>query len=111
MNLKVKQAYSGRLTSGRIVYPGVYAADDPAVELAAETMIAKGFAEWTLEALPQRDVVFPIPADVPAIEDAPDEDDVIGAEVREETLVRVDSADDEPQPDPEPKPRTPSRRR
>lgn len=109
MNLKVKQAYSGRLTSGRIIYPGVYASDDPAVELAVETMIAKGFAEWTLEALPQRDVVFHVPAEIQADEDAPDADDVIGAEVREEVVIVVN--DDEPQPEPEPKPRTPSRRR
>lgn len=82
MNLLVKSAYSGVLTKGRIIAPGIYASDDPQVVDAAEAMIRKGFAEPT---------ALPVPAPTaqgvaPVVSFPVDDDDVIGAEVREEAI-------------------------
>ena len=89
-NLKVLKAYSGVLTHGRTVLPGVYAADDPQVAEASETMIRKGFAELTTELIP--DPAAPHAA--PAVEFPVDDDDVIGEEVREDGIPVA--LDDEP---------------
>lgn len=82
MNILVKSAYSGVLTKGRIILPGIYAADDPQVVDAAETMLRKGFAEIT--ALPVPEPVLPEAA--PVVTFPVDDDDVIGGEVREEAI-------------------------
>lgn len=97
MNIRVISAYSGVLTKGQIVYPGIYAGDDPRLIDAAETMIRKGFAEPT---------TLPVPEAAPSASAQPvpafvaDEDDVIGAEVRED-VVQVIVPEDavEPQTD------------
>lgn len=86
MNIEVLSAYSGVLTHGRIVFPGVYAEDDPRIAEAVEVMIRKGFAEQTFKPLPEPVEVTPAP--LPTSE-PDDDDDVIGAEVREVSVVRV----------------------
>lgn len=94
MNILVKSAYSGVLTKGRIILPGIYAADDPQVVDAAETMLRKGFAETT--ALPVPEPVLPEAA--PVVTFPVDDDDVIGGEVREEAIPVALTEDDAPEP-------------
>lgn len=82
MNLLVKNAYSGVLTKGRIIAPGIYASDDPQVVDAAEAMIRKGFAETTMLPVPE----LAAPEAAPVVTFPVDDDDVIGGEVREEAI-------------------------
>lgn len=82
MNILVKSAYSGVLTKGRIILPGIYAADDPQVVDAAETMLRKGFAEVTAKPVPEP----VLPEAAPVVTFPVDDDDVIGGEVREEAI-------------------------
>ena len=90
-NIEVFSAYSGVLTNGRIIHPGIYNADDAQIADAVETMIRKGFAETTLKPIPAG-VAPSVPVVAPV--DAIDPDDVIGGEIREETVVMV--TDDNP---------------
>lgn len=96
-NIEVLKAYSGVLTRGQIVYPGVYAEDDPALVDALPKMIEKGFAVLTDKPIPAP--VAPVVAAAPAPVWSVDEDDVIGEEVREEVIPVVVPEDDAPETD------------
>lgn len=92
MNIRVLSAYSGVLTSGRIVLPGVYAADDLRILDAAETMVRKGFAVYTSDPIPAPVIADAPPSNIPTF--TVDDDDVIGGEVREEAIPVVTPNDE-----------------
>lgn len=94
MNIRVLSAYSGVLTGGRIVLPGVYAADDLRIVDAAETMVRKGFAVYTSDPIPAPVVADAPPSNIPTF--TVDDDDVIGGEVREEAIPVVTPNEDTP---------------
>lgn len=99
--LRVINAYSGRLTRGVTVYPGVYALDDARLFGAAvvEIMVAKQFAErLVIDSLPE-----PPPAPQIVRADEPDDDwdaaEPVAMPDENDDLVDDGEADDEPYTD------------